>query len=149
MHVEYIPGKDNIVADALSRWAYPASKAFADVSIHGSERDDEDMKMLIEEERREERQCSVIQVGDLLSLRERLVAQGVITGSDDDDPPPLLPSGEGEGDEGQPSWEGESESSVEAPAFVQVTTRGGGPTPEPTPTSTSTPTRTPRMRCMS
>ena len=36
--VAYIPGKDNGVEDALSRWAYPASQAFADASIHGSEK---------------------------------------------------------------------------------------------------------------
>ena len=34
--VLYIPSKDNIVADAMSRWAYPASKSFQDVSMHGS-----------------------------------------------------------------------------------------------------------------
>ena len=34
--VLHIPGKDNIVADAMSRWAYPASKSFQDVSMHGS-----------------------------------------------------------------------------------------------------------------
>ena len=34
--VEYVPGKDTVLADALSRWAYPASEACADVSIHGS-----------------------------------------------------------------------------------------------------------------
>ena len=44
--VIYVPGKDNIVADALSRWAYPASKAFADSSIHGSDRDAQEMQAL-------------------------------------------------------------------------------------------------------
>ena len=34
--VLYIPGKDNDVADAMSRWAYPVSKSFQDVSMHGS-----------------------------------------------------------------------------------------------------------------
>ena len=34
--VEYYPGKDNIIADAMSRYAYPASSAREDVSFHGS-----------------------------------------------------------------------------------------------------------------
>ena len=49
LHVAYIPGKDNVVPDALSRWAYPASKAFADTSVHGSDQDDEDMRALIKQ----------------------------------------------------------------------------------------------------
>ena len=36
LSVVYIPGKDNVVADGLSRWAYPASRAMADTTIHGS-----------------------------------------------------------------------------------------------------------------
>ena len=32
----YIPGKDNVVADAMSRWAYPASNSFQELSMHGS-----------------------------------------------------------------------------------------------------------------
>ena len=30
----YVPGKDNTVADCLSRWAYPAGKAWMDISSH-------------------------------------------------------------------------------------------------------------------
>ena len=53
--VVYVPGRDNVVADAMSRYAYPASKAFQDVSVHGSAEAAEEMKVIIAEERREER----------------------------------------------------------------------------------------------
>ena len=39
LHVTYIPGCYNTVADALSRWAYPASEAYSEVSFHGTSRD--------------------------------------------------------------------------------------------------------------
>ena len=43
LEVHYIPGKYNVVADALSSWAYPASRALPDTSIHGSAQDEADM----------------------------------------------------------------------------------------------------------
>ena len=71
VQVAYVPGKDNVVPDALSRWAYPASRAFADSSIHGSDKDDEQMRAIIEEERKEERTCRYLYVNEVLaSLRE-------------------------------------------------------------------------------
>ena len=45
------------MADVLSRWAYPASQAFNDVSKHGSAIDADDMHELIRIEREEEREC--------------------------------------------------------------------------------------------
>ena len=36
VQVLHIAGKENTVADALSRWAYPASKGYRDMSKHGS-----------------------------------------------------------------------------------------------------------------
>ena len=67
IEVVYIPGKENIVADALSRWAYPASKALADTNIHGSAKDEEEMEALLEQEREGEKLCREIhtsQVGE-------------------------------------------------------------------------------------
>ena len=58
---------DNIVADALSRWAYPASKAFADVSIHGSAQDDADMQALIKQEWEEERGCYLVNAQEAIN----------------------------------------------------------------------------------
>jgi hypothetical protein len=55
LQVAYVPGKDHVVADAMSRWAYPASQSFADVSWHGSAEDTAEMEKIMQEERREER----------------------------------------------------------------------------------------------
>ena len=51
------PGKDNTIADILSRWAYPASQALRDISKHGSLADDQEMRDLIAQEKLEEREC--------------------------------------------------------------------------------------------
>ena len=45
-----MPGKDNVVADALSRFAYPASSAREDVSFHGSSQACEEIQKIIEKE---------------------------------------------------------------------------------------------------
>ena len=34
--IQYIPGPENLVADAMSRWAYPAGGERDEVSVHGS-----------------------------------------------------------------------------------------------------------------
>ena len=49
--VGYIPGKENNIADILSRWAYPASQAFLDISKHGNAKDVEEMKEIIRQEK--------------------------------------------------------------------------------------------------
>ena len=56
--INYVPGKDWVVPDAMSRWAYPACKAFQDCSIHGSAADVKAMKEMEREEEDEERQGS-------------------------------------------------------------------------------------------
>ncbi len=55
LRVQYIPGKDKVAAEFMSRWAYPASTACADATLHGNARGEEEMKAIIEEERRMER----------------------------------------------------------------------------------------------
>jgi len=52
--VVYTPGKDHLIADTLSRWAYPASKALADISKHGNVEATNESREIIEEEEREE-----------------------------------------------------------------------------------------------
>ena len=55
IQVGYIPGKENEICDILSRWAYPASEALRDISIHGSKEDDAEMEEIIRKEIEEER----------------------------------------------------------------------------------------------
>ena len=44
----YVPGKDNTVADCLSRWGYPASKGMTDVSANGDEAGSAEAKKIIQ-----------------------------------------------------------------------------------------------------
>ena len=54
MTVKYTPGKDNVVGDGLSRWAYPASQAGPDVCWHGTQQDLEEMDKILAEEKADE-----------------------------------------------------------------------------------------------
>ena len=51
-----------MVADALSRWAYPASQAGGDVSMHGILQHAEEMEEILAEEKREERDCKKVTI---------------------------------------------------------------------------------------
>ena len=65
--VVYVPGKDNTVADCLSRWAYPASKGMTDVSAHGDDAETAEAKRIIEMERLMEKEgvkCFVVMAAD-------------------------------------------------------------------------------------
>ena len=46
--VAYVPGKDNTVADCLSRWAYPASKGMMHVSVDGDEAETAEAEKIID-----------------------------------------------------------------------------------------------------
>ena len=47
LSVVYVPGKDNAVAGCLSRWAYPAGKAWMDISSHGDAEETGEAKRII------------------------------------------------------------------------------------------------------
>ena len=49
-----IPGRENTVADCLSRSAYPAGQAYKDVSKHVSWEDDQVMREFIQKEKMKE-----------------------------------------------------------------------------------------------
>ena len=51
LSVVYVPGKDYTVADCLSQWGYPASKAWMDISSHGDAEETEEAKHIIEMEK--------------------------------------------------------------------------------------------------
>ena len=51
LSVVYVPGKDKTVGDGLSRQAYPASKAWMDISSRGDAEETEEAKRIIELEK--------------------------------------------------------------------------------------------------
>ena len=74
LSVVYVPGKDNTVADCLSRWAYPAGKAWMDISSHGDAEENEEAKRIIEMEKAMEQEgvkCFVVMANrtDLAKFR--------------------------------------------------------------------------------
>jgi hypothetical protein len=62
-YLQYMPGKDNTVADAMSRYAYPASYSREDVSFHGSTKAETEVKKLIEKEIAEGNMLGMIRLG--------------------------------------------------------------------------------------
>ena len=81
LSVVYVPGKDNTVADCLSRWAYPAGKAWMDISSHGDAEETEEAKRIIEMEKAMEQEgvkCFVVMANrtDLAKFRGACV-QGI------------------------------------------------------------------------
>ena len=78
--VGYIPGKENTIADILSRWAYPASQALRDISKHGSAQDKEEMEQIRKEELEEEHTCIFNGYEDHLTTPEKTVC-GMVTRS--------------------------------------------------------------------
>ena len=74
LSVVYVPGKDNTVADCLNRWAYPAGKAWMDISSHGDAQETEEAKRIIEMEKAMEQEgvkCFVVMANrtDLAKFR--------------------------------------------------------------------------------
>ena len=74
LSVVYVPGEDKTVADCLSRWAYPAGKAWMDIPSHGDSEETEDARRIIEMEKAMEQQgvkCFVVMANrtDLAKFR--------------------------------------------------------------------------------
>jgi len=83
IEVRYVPGKTQVVADAMYRWAYPASKAMQDCSWHGSEHDSGEMKEIIRKELEEEREMRVVGMIYPLIQKQKRVLFVLLPGDQD------------------------------------------------------------------
>ena len=78
LSVVYVAGRDNTVADCLSRWEYPAGKAWMDISSHGDAVENEEAKRIIGMEKAMEQggiKCFVVMANrtDLAEFRDAQV----------------------------------------------------------------------------
>ena len=64
LEIEYLPGAENTVADAMSRWAYPASSSRQDVSWHGTKEAKEEVDQQITQDFLESRGLLVVRSTD-------------------------------------------------------------------------------------
>ena len=89
LSVVYVPGKDNTVADCLSRCAYPAGKAWMDISMHGYAEETAEAKRIIEAERLLEEgkaKCFVVMASraELAGVRDAMVQAVEAQGKEED-----------------------------------------------------------------
>lgn len=88
LHVKYVPGPQNVVPDALSRWAYPAASAREDVSFYGSAQAKKESRE-IEEAEKFEAEASARDLFEILHERPANMWVGVVTRSGKHAQPPL------------------------------------------------------------
>ena len=62
LEIKYIPGPENIIPDALSRWAYPASSAREDVSFHGSVEARNEVQEMLQQEMAQSRLVGMVRL---------------------------------------------------------------------------------------
>lgn len=121
LKVEYVPGPENVVADAMSRWANPASSAREDVSSHGSALARDEVHEIMKKEREDEETLENGQYGtrnwvvdpEPPTQDPRAVAVVTRGGVDTEDP---LDTGDEGGDPEEPSY----------PTYVDEDVEGGG-----------------------
>ena len=95
LHVTYIPGRYNTVVDTLSRWAYPASEAYSEVSFHGTSKDKAEVIEFDKEEqaliKKHCSQCSIKNQMKVELVRCKGIAKADQTDRDNTDSESSLP----------------------------------------------------------
>ena len=74
LEIQYIPGPQNVVPDALSRFAYPASSAREDVSFHGSAAASEEVRQMVQ------RELELGRMVGMIRLRSPTAATAIVGG---------------------------------------------------------------------
>ena len=74
IYVTYLKGKDNVVGDWASRWAYPAHPDVWDISIHGNRQADEQVRKMMEKEKEESTESWIKAVNQQCTTNTRQVA---------------------------------------------------------------------------